>query len=409
MTTMIQNARNARAVNWGQSRRIKCFTVPLLFALMAALFAWPAAAQDNAYLDIYGVIDQADTLAASGKTSQAHAKYLEAQWDLAAFQRANPAWNSAAVHYRMKYLAEKVAATAAPAVAAGNDVGATAKIDPAFTGTSPVTLLDAGSEPRTVLRLHPTVGDKQTMNLTMKMAMDLGAAANGTPAMDLPAMLTTVEFVVKNVSPTGDITYEMLFTGAGAAEDPNVTPAVAAAMKSSLAGIRGVSGTSTISSQGIVREAGIKLPAGADPALSRTVDQMKDSFSSSANVLPDAAVGAGARWEYKTRLKSGGITMDQTVHYELVAIEGDKLTLRSTITQSAASQKVLNPMMPGLKADLNQLTGAGTGSTTLDLGKVMPLVETLEENTEIIMGVNVGQKKQSMDTKMNVKLTLESK
>jgi hypothetical protein len=143
--------------------------------------------------------------------------------------------------------------------------------------------------------------------------------------------------------------------------------------------------------------------------MSKTMDQMKESFSSSSTPLPEEAVGPGAKWEYQTRIKSQGMTIDQTMTFELVAIEGDRLTLRSTITQNAANQKIQNPAMPGLKVDLTKMTGNGTGSSTFDLGRIMPVSGTLAEKTEVIMDMNVGQQKQTMDMKMDMSVTIETK
>ena len=92
-----------------------------------------------------------------------------------------------------------------------------------------------------------------------------------------------------------------------------------------------------------------------------------------------------------------------------MAIEGDRITLRTTLTQNAANQKIQNPAMPGLKVDLNKMTGAGTGSSTYDLTHILPVTGKLDENIGINMGMNVGQQKQAMDMKMDVSVTLESK
>jgi len=234
MTTLIRNGRVAFAGNPIRPRPQKYFTIAILLALLVTLCAPLAQGQDDEYSTIDGIFTQADSLAASGKTSQAHAKYIEAQRALMAFQKANPTWNPAIVSYRMNYLAEKVEATSGKAIAAETNVATQIKT----AAKSPVKLLTAGSEPRTVLRLHPTAGDKQTMNLTMKMGMDMTTAGTAMPAINIPAMLMTMDVEVKSVSATGDITYEIAFTDATVASDASVSPTMATAMKSSLAGMR---------------------------------------------------------------------------------------------------------------------------------------------------------------------------
>lgn len=386
----------------------KYFCMGIMLVLLLALNAARAEGSDDDYLAVYGIIDQADTLSTSGKTSEAYVKYVEAQRALVAFQKNNPGWNVKTVSYRLNYLTEKIAATSGK-TAAPETSGAAAKNATAAAPKSPVKLLATGSEPRTVLRLHPAAGDKQTTIMTLKMGMATSVAGQAMPAMNMPAMVMTMDITVKDVSAAGDINYELVFSDATVAEDTNIQPAVAAAMKTSLASIRGLTGTGRMSDHGIVKSMEIKLPADAAPQLSQTLDQMKESFSSSSIPLPEEAVGTGAKWEYKTRIKSQGMSIDQTLAYELVAVEGDRITLRSTLSQNAANQKIQSPAMPGLKVDLNKMTGAGTGSSTYDLTHIMPVTGTLDEKIGINMGMNVGQQKQAMDMKMDMNITLESK
>ena len=320
------------------------------------------------------------------------------------------------VSYRVKYVAAKAAATSEQAVASDTAPAATSE-PTAVTTAQPapiaapaaVKLLDAGSEPRTVLRLHPTAGDKQAVTMTMKMEMTMFLADKPMPSTPMPAMVMSMDVAVKDVAADGDITYSLLLGDTTVAADTNTAPAMASAMKTALSSIRGMNGTGKMSSRGIIKGIEMKLPAGADPQFSQITDQMKDSFAGSSTALPEEAVGPGARWEYKTKLKSQGMTIDQTITYELVAVDGDRLTFRDTITQNAANQKIQSPAMAGVKVDLNRMTGTGTGSGTYDLATSCRWPNSLDEKTEVSMGMNTGQKQQNMDMKMAISVTLEAK
>jgi len=390
----------------------------LLLLWLLTLGVARADQQDDDYLRIYGIIDQADALSTSGKTSAAHAKYLEAQWELTQFQRANPNWNTRTVTFRLNSLADKVAATSGNPAAAGNDTSgsdssrasvSTGKKAVALGSKSAVRLLGAGAEPRTLLRLHPAVGDQQALAMTMKMAMAMKMAGKDMPATSLPAMIMSMNVEVKEVAADGEITYELVFNDVTVSADATTPPGVAEAMKAPLASIRGMSGIGKMSDHGVVKSLEMKVPATADPQFAQSLDQMKESFSSSTTPLPDEAVGPGAKWEYVTRVKTQGMTIDQTMTYELVAIEGDRLTLRSTILQNAANQKIQNPSMPGLKVDLTKMSGVGTGNSTFDQTHIMPVTGNLAEKMEIIMSVPMGQQKQSMAMKMDMNISFETK
>ncbi len=381
----------------------------VFIALLLALCVGRVAAQDDDYIAIIGVMDQADALSASGKLSQAHDKYLEAQQALMSFQRANPGWNTPTVSYRIKYLGEKAAATSGQAAMTEPTVVATGAKASVLVPKSPVKLLDAGSEPRKVLRFHPALGDKQTIVMTMKLAMEMGMAGIQLPAMDIPPMQLTMDIDVKNISADGEIAYQMVFTDASVDAGTNAADVMAAAMKTALGGIRGLTGSGKMTTQGIVKSMDMKLPAGAAPQLSQTAGQMKDAFASSSTAWPEEAIGVGAKWEYQTKVKSQGLTTDQTITYELVALDSDQLTLRSAITQSAANQKMESPAMPGMKVDLNKLAGTGTANTVQDLTRIMPLTVNLDEETKMSLGMNAGKNKQNMDMKLTMKIKVESK
>jgi hypothetical protein len=84
--------------------------------VLLAFFLTSAQAQDgpdDQYVSIYGIIQQADALANGGQPRQALANYQTAQTALTQFHKINPDWSPNIVNYRLNYLADKIAATAA--------------------------------------------------------------------------------------------------------------------------------------------------------------------------------------------------------------------------------------------------------------------------------------------------------
>src|SRR4051812_4393285 len=64
---------------------------------------------EEAYVDAYSLVQQADALNASGKTDEAFAKYLEAQTALRNFQKNHAEFKPKVVAYRANYVALKIA------------------------------------------------------------------------------------------------------------------------------------------------------------------------------------------------------------------------------------------------------------------------------------------------------------
>ena len=71
----------------------------------------PAQAQqdaDDRYIAIYGVVQQAESLAESGEPKQALGRLLDAQTQLQKFQKMFPDWNPGIISYRLSDLAQKI-------------------------------------------------------------------------------------------------------------------------------------------------------------------------------------------------------------------------------------------------------------------------------------------------------------
>jgi len=89
---------------------MKLYAALALLLLVVGLS--PARAQqdaDDRYISIYGLIQQADTSAGSGRSQTALAQYTAVQSELLKFQKVFPAWNPTIVTFRLNYIAGKIA------------------------------------------------------------------------------------------------------------------------------------------------------------------------------------------------------------------------------------------------------------------------------------------------------------
>ena len=400
--------------SWFQSSSLSRVIVPLLCGLVLMLWLAPAPAPaqtpDDQYVGIYNVIQQADAL--TNKTA-ALKKYQQARQDLERLQRAYPNWNSSVVSFRLSYLDQQIqtlSSTEASPKPAAEDAGQAApKAAATATDSVKIKLLEAGGEPRRALRLHPKAGDKQTMDMTMLMGIDMQFGQMPAQNMKLPPINMSMETTVKDVSADGEISYDMVITEAGIAESSEVTPQVADAMRSAFAGIKGLSGTGKLSNRGVDEGMTIKAGPNANPQMRQVMDQMKDSFSRMSSPLPEEPVGPGARWEVTTPIKSQGITLLQTATYTLTSLEDEHLSLDTTFSQSAANQKVESPSAPGVKVELVKMEGKGSGNRTSDLTRILPLSGKGTLKSDMLMSMPMGDQKQNMSMKMDMEITLTGK
>jgi len=376
------------------------------------LAAMPVRADgpDDDYLAISSMIDDGDALNAGGKLAEAHAKYLQAREALEAFHRDNPDWNPLTVNLRLRQLAEKADGTVATTTVDSGPPAASPSVATPKPAAGPaIRLLSNGDEPRQLLRLHPQAGDQQDLVMTMQIGMTMSMGGNTLPATSLPAMVFATGMKVTDVSPAGIITYEMTIKDVNLKSEGNLPAAATVPLKALFAKLVGLRGVGRVSEAGVVEKFEFKLPPGTDPTLAQTMGQMKDSFQNSFQTLPTEPVGPGARWEVKNRVISQGMALNQTTTTELVAADGDHLSVKVSLQQDAANQQIRNPALPAVSVHLVKLTGTGTGQNEIDLARLAPVSGTMTERVETQMSMNMGQKPTDMDMKMTMSMNLTSK
>lgn len=388
----------------------------VVFVLLAVAASVRAEGPDEQYLRLYAALDQADAFVQSGQTNAAKAKYREVQVGLLQLKQDHPTWNVRVVSYRLNYIAGKLADLARPAAtpvaesANPKPLEAKAQAKPtAATTTAQVKLLEAGAEPRKALRIQVKAGDKQTVEMITKTAVDMGMGDAAAQAMHPPTIKMTMGLTVKDVSAEGDISYEMVIADAGLADESGAASPMAEMMKAVLGGLKGLATKGTVSDRGLNKQSELKLAAGADPLTQLTVEQMKDAMARLTVALPEEAIGPGAKWEVQQVVKSQGMTMNQATTYEWVSLEGDLLKVKSTSAQQAGNQKIQNPAMPGMKFDLIKFAGAGGGEVSIDLTRLLPVQATIKAHSETTTDMDMGGQKQTLTAKTDTDTRLESK
>jgi hypothetical protein len=237
--------------------------------------------------------------------------------------------------------------------------------------------------------------------------MKMGEMTN--PPMKMPGMNLVLDVSVKDVSPGGDIAYQIVFADATPTEDAGGDPQMTEAIKSALSRLKGLSGNGTVSDRGFDKGSQFKVPADVNPQARQAFQQLKETFSNLTIPLPEEAIGPGAKWEARSKVQSQGITLDQTATYQLVSLDGDRAAIKTTLSQNAANQKIQNPVMPGMQTELIKMVATGTGDFSVLLTQILPSTGTIEFHSEVNMSMNMGAQKQPMTMKADVTVSLQPK
>ena len=163
----------------------------ILAIVMLLSFLTVARAQqdaDESYLAVYGLIQQADTLAGSGQTQAAIDDYLQAQANLTALHNGYPDWNPRIIIFRQKYLSDRITALKSQLPGGPAPVVGAAPVTP---GTAPADWADQLAALRTQLQ------NSQSDNSTL--AAKLKEALAAQPATMDPAQLAAAQTQVRDL------------------------------------------------------------------------------------------------------------------------------------------------------------------------------------------------------------------
>lgn len=271
-----------------------------------------------------------------------------------------------------------------------------------LAGNGPtMTIIDAGAEPRRVLRYR--FNEDSSESASMELGIDMGMSMGGIqiPQMGIPTIRMVIGLSQVDVSEDGSARYEFNIGETELIDSPGTDPAIANAVRASLGQLPSMSGWARVDSRGAQLEGGINLGGGIDPQLSQLFDSAEQGLQQMSAPLPEQAVGAGAVWEVVQQIQSGGFAVNQTASYTIEAIQGDLVTLAVSMSQSAPPQQVEVPGMPaGAGANLESLEASGTGMMQINLGRFMP-TSALDMNMAITLGISAQGANQQISMNMN--------
>jgi len=274
-----------------------------------------------------------------------------------------------------------------------------------------ITLIDSGAAPRKPLRLKFTKGDTQTVVVTMAQSQKVVVDGEPLPSVSVPQTIVTLKLHVESVRLDGEATLLMTIVDVHAdADAKDANPAMVAAFDDALAPMSRVTGTFTMTSQGIFGSMTVKAPDDLPPG----VDQMMDSFSQSmdqmSNPFPAEPVGLGATWSVLSDIDMLGIHVVATRTFELSARDNDMVTLAVTgeVHPAPDSQKNIPGMPEGVAAKYDSLSASAHGSTVLNLRDSTPRSGEISELVNVVTsGTNAGVDFK-VDTQIDLKITIET-
>ena len=277
---------------------------------------------------------------------------------------------------------------------------------PTLGSPSTITVASPGAEPRTRLRYKVSAGQVFVMSMTTSLGLTMSLEGMSMPAMDMPTMKMTANLTVKDVAANGDITYDIAFTEMTAEALPGMDPSMVAMVQGAAGQITSLKGTMTITDRGVNKSGGLDLNKIPDPNLRQTLGSVSGSLESMSMPFPDEAVGMGAKWEVRQAINAAGAHTFQRVECEVTSISASAVSLRVKVEQTTPPQSISSPQLPaGASMEIEKMAGTGTGTSTINLGTLVPTSEIQSTNAaSMIMSMGGQTQKMAVDTKVKVSI-----
>jgi hypothetical protein len=244
-----------------------------------------------------------------------------------------------------------------------------------------VTVIDAGSGKREDLALRPEAGAVEGIEIIMKTRMSMQGTAGNIPPTGVPTIAMRGTAVIERVDEHG-IAFRHEVDKVEVRAEPEAPARLVESLQSSLAEFEKYRADLVIDAKGGLRGGTVFLPPSAAPPMRQTLNQITESFGQIQVPLPREPVGEGAKWRATVTIDQAGLKVEQTVDYELTALDGDELTIAATFKQKLVDDDFSAPT--GVTGKVTTFESTGEGMMTLDLTHLVPT------HSEITMTVKMG-------------------
>jgi len=248
-----------------------------------------------------------------------------------------------------------------------------------------LTLLEAGAEPREVVRYDLAAAKHASFRILAHEAFHGGDLV---PATELPDLQIDGDVSTTSVSRGGVAALAVHGAHLEGRDRPGESlPAIELTKR-----IDGWSFTARTS----LAPDGMRAPLVLDSDGPRppVVDDLPAELAQLTVRFPSAAVGVGARWRVVTPVDLRGVRATRTASYELTARQGSSVSLRRTVAITAPAQEFQMPGLPGTTR-LDELHGAGTATLTVDTASP---VATVTSDLRVDEKLHIADTPLSVDT-----------
>ena len=278
----------------------------------------------------------------------------------------------------------------------------------AEVGETTVKLISAGNEPYRELRYVFEPG--RTDIVYMDIAVVISQTVLDQPLSDetIPTIRLTVQVDSREITPEGDLRYEVKIVGSELLPTPGFSPQQIAAANEVMVQMVGMYGGGLITPLGVGRETVMYPPPGASEEIRQMLGEVTTELEDMSQPFPEEPIGQGAMWQVTGPVEAEGLKMTQSATFWLVSLDETTGELNVTIQQTAEPHEWAHPqaVAAGETWNVTALEGSGFGQIFFDLGRPFPYSEGETTTTVSFTRQNQSgaRQRRTMTTRANVKL-----
>lgn len=249
-----------------------------------------------------------------------------------------------------------------------------------------IELLDPGAEPRGLLRLQPAPATETPLEIDLALTMRVRAGGTALPAIVTPIIRLRGRLVVDAVH-DDSISVRHIVDAARLVDRPDATPALRDELRRGLVEMGTFRASLRIDARGMVHGGTVDVPAVAEGPGRQLLQQLAEGYQQALVPLPEAAIGAGARWTATRDLDQEGMKLREVVTYRLRAVDGRRVEIEAKMSQTLRDPNVAPGSLPGVRAKMIRFSAGGEGEIAFTTDHVVPESSTLRTDVRMVMDV----------------------
>jgi hypothetical protein len=253
---------------------------------------------------------------------------------------------------------------------AASGCGSEDKPKPPPPPTDGIELVQPGAQPRRALRYALAAGT--TSALEFEIDLDLTTV---DADLKLPVMAMSIDAAVTSIAPPpAKLKLDVIAANVHArdASDPKKNPAIGV-MQRQAKFLPGLVVTYGLTADGQVKDTKVDAThRDLSEPMQEQVTTLLQASEQLAMPLPQKPVGVGAIWKHRRTIKQNQLTLVSMTTVEITAIDGPRVTFKSTTEMTGADQTVAQG---SANAQVTGVRGTGSASGTFDLAKAIVIGE----------------------------------